>query len=72
MGEGWSDWYAEVMLAEPTDPINSIHTTGGYATFLVSAGFTATTITEFVDSRGLRSLSLGQTANHIIHLRSDI
>ncbi|MBK8466115.1 MAG: M36 family metallopeptidase [Chloracidobacterium sp.] len=40
MGEGWSDWYAEVMLAEPTDPINSIHTTGGYATYLISAGFT--------------------------------
>jgi hypothetical protein len=42
MGEGWSDWYAEVMLAEapPVDPINSIHTTGGYATFLIAAGFT--------------------------------
>ena len=40
MGEGWSDWYAEVMLAEPTDPINSIHTTGGYATYLIAAGFT--------------------------------
>lgn len=40
MGEGWSDWYAEVMLAEPTDPINSIHTTGGYATYLIDTGFT--------------------------------
>ncbi|MGB7202777.1 MAG: M36 family metallopeptidase [Pyrinomonadaceae bacterium] len=40
MGEGWSDWYAEIMLAEPTDPINGIYTTGGYATFLIAAGFT--------------------------------
>ncbi|MBP6004072.1 MAG: M36 family metallopeptidase [Pyrinomonadaceae bacterium] len=41
MGEGWSDWYAHVMLAEPTDPINGIYTTGGYATHLLSASFTA-------------------------------
>ncbi len=41
MGEGWSDWYAHVMLSEPTDPINGIYTTGGYATFQLSAGFTA-------------------------------
>jgi hypothetical protein len=40
MGEGWSDWYAETMLAEPTDPINGIYTTGGYATYLITAGFT--------------------------------
>ncbi|MBP6004011.1 MAG: M36 family metallopeptidase [Pyrinomonadaceae bacterium] len=40
MGEGWSDFYAEAMLSEPTDPINGIYTTGGYATFLVAAGFT--------------------------------
>ncbi|MEJ7847818.1 MAG: M36 family metallopeptidase [Pyrinomonadaceae bacterium] len=40
MGEGWSDWYAHVMLAEPTDPINGIYTTGGYATHLAAAGFT--------------------------------
>src|SRR5690606_28909117 len=40
MGEGWGDWYAHAMLAEPTDPINSIYTTGGYATYLASAGFT--------------------------------
>jgi hypothetical protein len=33
MGEGWGDWYAYTMLAEPTDPINGIYTTGGYATF---------------------------------------
>ncbi len=36
MGEGWSDWYAYTMLAEPTDPINGIYTTGGYATFQIS------------------------------------
>ncbi len=41
MGEGWSDFYAHVMLSEPTDPINGIYTTGGYVTYLVTAGFTA-------------------------------
>ncbi len=40
MGEGWSDFYAEAMLSEPTDPINGIYTTGGYATYLIAAGFT--------------------------------
>lgn len=40
MGEGWSDWYAESMLSEPTDPINGIYTTGGYATYQIAAGFT--------------------------------
>ncbi len=30
MGEGWGDWYAHVMTAEPSDPINGIYTTGGY------------------------------------------
>ena len=40
MGEGWSDFYSYTMLAEPTDPINGIYTTGGYATFLIAAGFT--------------------------------
>jgi Fungalysin metallopeptidase (M36)/Fungalysin/Thermolysin Propeptide Motif len=40
MGEGWSDFYAEAMLSEPSDPINGIYTTGGYATFLIAAGFT--------------------------------
>ncbi len=33
MGEGWSDFYAEAMLAEPSDPINGVYTTGGYATY---------------------------------------
>ena len=33
MGEGWSDFYAHAMLSEPTDPINGIYPTGGYATY---------------------------------------
>lgn len=41
MGEGWSDWYAHVLLSEPTDPINGTYTTGGYALFNISAGFTS-------------------------------
>lgn len=40
MGEGWSDFYGHAMLSEPTDPINGIYTTGGYATYLAVAGFT--------------------------------
>ncbi|MDQ3797887.1 MAG: M36 family metallopeptidase [Acidobacteriota bacterium] len=41
MGEGWSDWYGHAMLSEPTDPINGIYTTGGYATHLAAAGYTS-------------------------------
>ncbi|NOT47774.1 MAG: hypothetical protein HOP17_08485, partial [Acidobacteria bacterium] len=41
MGEGWGDFYGHTMLAEPTDPINGVYTTGGYATFLITAGFNA-------------------------------
>ncbi len=37
MGEGWGDWYAHTLLAEPTDPINGIYTTGGYATYLLTS-----------------------------------
>ncbi len=40
MGEGWSDFYAHAMLSEPSDPINGIYTTGGYATYLGTAGYT--------------------------------
>ena len=40
MGEGWSDWYSYTLLSEPSDPINGIYTTGGYATYLIAAGFT--------------------------------
>jgi hypothetical protein len=35
MGEGWSDFYAHVLLSEPTDPINGIYTTGAYDTYLL-------------------------------------
>ena len=41
MGEGWGDFYAHVMLANPTDPINNIYSEGAYATFSIAAGFTA-------------------------------
>ncbi len=37
MGEGWGDWYAHTLLAEPSDPINGIYTTGGYATYLLTS-----------------------------------
>jgi hypothetical protein len=36
MGEGWGDFYGHAMLSEPTDPIEGIYTTGGYATYLGS------------------------------------
>jgi subtilisin-like proprotein convertase family protein len=39
MGEGWSDWYAHVLLSQESDPANGIYTTGGYATHLLG-GFT--------------------------------
>ena len=32
MGEGWSDFYAHSLLAEPTDPVQGIYTEGGYVT----------------------------------------
>ncbi len=38
MGEGWSDFYAHCLLSEPSDPINGIYTTGGYATYLGAGG----------------------------------
>ncbi len=41
MGEGWGDFYGHAMLSEPSDPINGIYTTGGYATYLGAAGYTA-------------------------------
>ena len=41
MGEGWGDWYGHTMLAEPTDPIHGIYTTGGYATYLATSGYTS-------------------------------
>ncbi len=41
MGEGWGDFYGHTMLAEPTDPINGIYTTGGYSTLLAAIGYTS-------------------------------
>lgn len=41
MGEGWGDWYAHAMLAEPTDPINGIYAVGGYSLFLASGTMTS-------------------------------
>lgn len=42
MGEGWSDFYAHALLSEPSDPIDGIYTTGGYATYLLrNAGYTS-------------------------------
>lgn len=32
MGEGWSDFYAEAMLSEPSDDLNGAYPMGGYAT----------------------------------------
>ncbi|MBX3291015.1 MAG: M36 family metallopeptidase [Acidobacteria bacterium] len=31
MGEGWSDFYAHALLSEPSDPIDGVYSTGGYA-----------------------------------------
>jgi hypothetical protein len=36
MGEGWGDFYGYTMLAEASDPIDGVYTTGGYATYLLS------------------------------------
>ena len=41
MGEGWGDFYGHAMLSEPTDPINGVYTTGGYATYLGASGYTS-------------------------------
>ena len=41
MGEGWGDFYGYTLLAEPSDPIDGVYTTGGYATYLAAAGFTS-------------------------------
>ena len=41
MGEGWSDWYAPTLLAEPSDPINGIYAIGGYISYLILPGYTA-------------------------------
>ena len=41
MGEGWGDWYGQVMLAEPTDAVNGVYSMGGYATHLLSSTYTS-------------------------------
>lgn len=39
LGEGWSDFYALALLAEPDDDQGGIYTVGGYSTFEGVAGF---------------------------------
>lgn len=41
MGEGWGDWYAHTMLAEPTDNVNGVYGLGGYSLLNLGAGWTA-------------------------------
>ncbi|MEP7212830.1 MAG: M36 family metallopeptidase, partial [Acidobacteriota bacterium] len=41
MGEGWGDFYGHSMLSEPTDPLDGVYTTGGYATYLGATGYTS-------------------------------
>ncbi|MFN0278164.1 MAG: M36 family metallopeptidase, partial [Pyrinomonadaceae bacterium] len=40
MGEGWGDWYAHTMLAQPTDDINGIYPVGGHSLFQLGGTFT--------------------------------
>ncbi len=41
MGEGWSDFYALCLLSEPTDDVDAVYATGGYASYrLVGLDFT--------------------------------
>ena len=37
MGEGWSDFYAHTLLAEPSDPVNGVYSAGGYVTLNITA-----------------------------------
>ncbi|HMT07038.1 MAG TPA: M36 family metallopeptidase, partial [Pyrinomonadaceae bacterium] len=39
MGEGWSDFYAKSLLSDPNEPIEGIHTIGGYLTFQAFSGY---------------------------------
>lgn len=41
MGEGWGDWYAHTMLAEPTDAVNGIYGLGGYSLFQLGGTMTS-------------------------------
>ncbi len=39
MGEGWSDYVAVSLNADPTDDPNAVHNVGGYTTFEAGLGF---------------------------------
>jgi hypothetical protein len=39
MGEGWSDFYGIMLLAEPGDDPNAVYCTAGYTTYLLGTGF---------------------------------
>lgn len=41
MGEGWGDWYAHTLLAEPTDDPNGIVGLGGYSLFMAGGSMTS-------------------------------
>ncbi len=41
MGEGWGDWYAHTLLAEPTDDPNGIVGLGGYSLFQAGGAMTS-------------------------------
>ena len=51
MGEGWGDWYAHTMTAEPTDPMNGVHGLGGYSLLGFGATSQLIIITVFAASR---------------------
>ncbi len=40
MGEGWSDFYARMILSSADEDVDGIYGTGGYATFLATANYT--------------------------------
>lgn len=41
MGEGWGDWYAHTMTAEPTDDPLGTHGLGGYSLFNLGGSFSS-------------------------------
>jgi hypothetical protein len=40
MGEGWSDFVAHCLLAEPADDPDAVYPTGGFTTYLLGSGYT--------------------------------
>ncbi|HEX2062215.1 MAG TPA: M36 family metallopeptidase [Thermoanaerobaculia bacterium] len=40
MGEGWSDFYARVLLSTPDEDVNGVYAMGGYSTLAIVSGFT--------------------------------